>query len=64
MKIIANIAEVLLGLIFYVAAGRFALPLFAVGESCSLRPSASGRSKCGRYAHPSNKAFRMRNWRR
>jgi len=31
MKIIANIAEVLLGLIFYVAAGRFALPLFAVG---------------------------------
>ena len=31
MKIIANIAEVLLGLPFYVAAGRFALPLFPVG---------------------------------
>jgi len=31
MKIIANIAEVLLGLLFYAAAGRFALPLFAVG---------------------------------
>ena len=31
MKIIENIAEVLLGLILYVAAGRLALPLFAVG---------------------------------